>query len=81
MPTAERIEWAVMIVGILLWWPKVFLSADHPLHDSAVYNTVIYVVVPLALVAILIRRLRRFLTAVREQEDEFDRRQPPKSPM
>lgn len=81
MPLAERIEWAVMIVGILLWWPKVFLGGDHPLHDSPVYNTVIYLVVPLALLAVFIRRLRRFLEAMRQQEEEHDRRHPPKSRM
>ncbi|MFQ6133050.1 MAG: hypothetical protein ACE5R4_13500 [Armatimonadota bacterium] len=93
MPVGERIEWAVMIVGILLWWPKLLMMVYHPsapsracdllvaLVGSPVYDTVIYAVVPLALIAVFIRRLRRFLTLLQEQEEEHDRRHPPKSRM
>jgi len=93
MALSERLEWAVMIVGLLLWWPKLFVQVYQPaqespayqtllhLAQSPVYGTVIYVLVPLALLAILIRRLRRFLTVMRQQEEEHDRRFPPKSQM
>lgn len=54
MQRNELIEWIVIIVTILAWWPNLFLGYSHP-----VYDVVIYAAVPIVLVVILIRRYRR----------------------
>jgi hypothetical protein len=50
----ELWEWVAMIAIIISWWPRLFLGWGNP-----VYLGVIYVVGPVILVVIFVRRLRR----------------------
>ncbi len=54
MERNELLEWIVMILAIVAWWPKIFFG-----FDAAWYMALIYGVTPLVLVAILIVRHRR----------------------
>jgi mannose/fructose/N-acetylgalactosamine-specific phosphotransferase system component IIC len=85
----EWLEWGAFIVAILAYWPLIFVSLYHPASSSPAYamlvavtrslayELVIYGVIPVVLLAILIRRIRLF--AARVEEEEEKRTGPPRS--
>lgn len=54
MERHELIEWAVIILVILAWWPKIFLG-----FEADWYHVLTHYVSPIVLVIILVRRYRR----------------------
>lgn len=54
MKRSEIIEWVIILLAVLLWWPRIFLG-----YDPRWYHLLIYYVVPLVLLIIFIRRYRR----------------------
>jgi hypothetical protein len=67
MPLREKIEWAVIILAIVALWPRIFLP-DSPINHNIVYNVLVLGVLPIALIYVLVQRVRRFNRAVREQD-------------
>jgi hypothetical protein len=53
MDRTELIEWIIIILCVVLWWPLMF----H--FNPAWYRTLLYVGEPIVLLVILIRRFRR----------------------
>ncbi len=54
MERNELIEWIVMLLVIVAWWPKIFFN-----YDPGWYQVLIYLVTPLTLMAIFAIRYRR----------------------
>ena len=54
MERNELIEWIVMLLVIVAWWPKIFLN-----YDPGWYHVLIYLVTPLTLMVIFAVRYRR----------------------
>jgi len=67
MTTREKIEWALIILGILALWPLIFLP-DHAISGNIVYKIGIYAGLPIALIFVFVSRLRRFNKALHEQD-------------
>ncbi|MFQ6099425.1 MAG: hypothetical protein ACE5O2_16960 [Armatimonadota bacterium] len=76
MSTREKVEWAVIILGVVAWWPKIFLR-DYSFVYHPAYNFLCYAVVPLALLFIFVRRVilfRRFVEDEERKRDEAEER-------
>jgi len=54
MERNEFIEWIIIILVIVAWWPHIFLG-----YDPLWYHILIYYVTPSTLVVILVIRYRR----------------------
>jgi hypothetical protein len=67
MPTREKIEWGLIILGILALWPLVF-APEHPISGNIIYKVVVFGGLPLALIFVFVSRLRRFNKALHEQD-------------
>jgi hypothetical protein len=63
MSRTELIEWIVMILCVIVWWPRVFLGYDSPL-----YHLLIYCGVPIALIIIFVVRYRRMRSGLEYSE-------------
>ncbi len=53
MSRRELIEWVVMLLMIVAWWPRIFLG-----YDPLWYHILVYYVSPVILVLITVRRIR-----------------------
>jgi hypothetical protein len=67
----EKIEWAIIIAAVLVWWPKIFLR-ESAIADDPFYSVLCYVVAPLALLFIFVRRVIVFRRYVEEEERKRD---------
>jgi hypothetical protein len=74
MARDELIEWIIMILCVLLWFPRIFFGFN-PLW----YHLLIYYVEPVALVVIFVRRYRR-MKAGFEYSEKVARSQIPGRP-
>ena len=63
MEKSELIEWIVIIACVVSWWPRIFLG-----YDPLWYHVLIYYAAPVALVAILVRRIRRMRAGLEYSE-------------
>lgn len=63
MSRDEIIEWAVIILSVVLWWPRLFLN-----YDPLWYHLLIYYAVPVALIVIFVRRYRRMKAGLEYSE-------------
>ena len=54
MDRQEIVEWALIILVILAWWPRIFLG-----YDPTWYHVLTHYVSPIVLAIILVRRYRR----------------------
>ena len=63
MARYEILEWLVMILVIILWWPLLFMGYDWP-----VYRVVISVGSLVAVGVIFVRRLKRINEGFNESE-------------
>ena len=54
MARDELVEWIIIILSVVLWWPRLFLG-----YDPLWYHVLSSYAVPIALVVILVRRIRR----------------------
>ncbi len=78
----EWIEWGVFIGALLAYWPLILVSVYQPeggsraygllmaVTGSLAYELFIYGAIPVALVVILIRRIRLFLARVEEEQEK-----------
>ena len=53
MSRRELVEWFLILLIIIGWWPRIFLG-----YDPLWYHILIYYVAPLVLVVVLLRRFR-----------------------
>lgn len=58
MKWAEVAEWIVIMLIIVLWWPRIFLGYGYN-HDPMWYHILTHYVSPLVLIVIVLRRWRR----------------------
>jgi hypothetical protein len=63
MARDELVEWIIIILSVVLWWPRLFLG-----YDPLWYHVTIYYLVPIALVAIFVRRYRRMKAGLEYSE-------------
>jgi len=70
MQRAELWEWIILILCIILWWPRIFWG-----FDALLYHILIYYLVPVALLIIFIRRYVRMKEGLKYSE-EAARKQP-----
>ncbi|NPV46424.1 MAG: hypothetical protein HPY69_05680 [Armatimonadetes bacterium] len=63
MSRDEIIEWAVILLSVVLWWPRLFLG-----YDPLWYHLLIYYAVPVALIVIFVRRFRRMRAGLEYSE-------------
>lgn len=54
MNRTELIEWIVIMLCVVLWWPRIFWG-----YDALLYHLILYYGSPLALILIFVRRYRR----------------------
>ena len=77
MSRREKVEWAIIILGIVAWWPKIFLRESDFSHHP-LYNALCYLVIPLVLAFIFVRRailFRRFVEDEERKRDEAEERE------
>ncbi len=53
MSRRELVEWIVILLIIIAWWPRVFLG-----YDPLWYHVLIYYITPVVLILIFLRRFR-----------------------
>lgn len=63
MERNELIEWIIIILCVIAWWPLIFLG-----FNPRWYHILIYYVTPLILVAITVRRYRRMKAGLEYSE-------------
>lgn len=71
MSRSELVEWVIMILCIVLWWPIIFAregSIWFSLVSSAPYLMLARYGVPVVLVAIFVRRYRRMKAGLEYSE-------------
>jgi hypothetical protein len=64
MSRRELIEWIVMLVIVVAWWPRIFMG-----YDPLWYHILIYYVSPVVLVVIFINRYRNMQAGFQYSED------------
>lgn len=74
MERSELIEWVVIILCIVAWWPLVFLN-----FGPSWYRLLLYGGEPVAMLIILVRRFRRMKAGL-EYSEQVARSQVPGRP-
>jgi hypothetical protein len=69
MERRELIEWILIIAIIVAWWPWIFLG-----YSDAWYRVLIFYVSPLALIFILVVRVRRVQRGLDYSQKVMDER-------
>jgi uncharacterized protein (DUF983 family) len=82
MDRTELIEWIIIIVSILAWWPYILIRGGmvawgYPLW----YHVLIHYVVPLILVLIFVRRYRRMKAGLDYSQQVVDTQRPGQPPL
>ena len=54
MERNELIEWIIIILCVIAWWPLIFMG-----YNPLWYHLLLYYVTPLVLIGITVRRYRR----------------------
>ncbi len=63
MSRDEIIEWVIILLCVVVWWPRLFMN-----YDPLWYHVLIYYLVPLALIIIAVRRYRRMKAGLEYSE-------------
>ncbi len=53
MSRRELVEWILIVLIIIAWWPRIFLG-----YDPLWYHILIYYLAPLVLILVFVRRFR-----------------------
>ncbi|MFO7947026.1 MAG: hypothetical protein R6V19_09435 [Armatimonadota bacterium] len=67
MSRRELVEWIVILVIIVAWWPRIFLG-----YDPLWYHALVYWVSPVILIVIFLQRFRRMQAGFEHSERMID---------
>jgi hypothetical protein len=74
MNRVEVIEWIVIMLVIVSWWPRIFLGYGYN-HDPMWYHLLTHYVSPLVLIVIVLRRWRRMQEGFHYSEEMLQHQQ------
>lgn len=70
----EVVEWIVILLIIVAWWPRIFLGYGHD-YDPMWYHVLTHYISPLILIIIVILRWRRMQAGFRYSEEMMKQQQ------
>lgn len=71
----EAVEWVVILLIIVSWWPRIFFGYGYG-YDPMWYHVLTHYLGPLILIFIVLRRWRRMQEGFRYSEEMLKHQQP-----